>query len=171
MRTKVDILASLQLAKMSPSTVCRLTHKGSGFSHTAPTGPSSVSDRDAAAVRATCPIPPACGVYYYEVEIINRGIKGYDSDMWSVSFRTDIYLGRYPLGAFSISAESPLNVKTYTKPPRFAVKDLHLHRLPGWEVGSWGYHGDDGMSFAGQPRSGSPFGPKFTSECAFVWSY
>lgn len=66
----------------------------------APPGPSSVSDRDAAAVRAICPIPPACGVYYYEVEIINRGIKGYDSDIWSVSSHTDIYLGRYLLGGF-----------------------------------------------------------------------
>ena len=86
-------------------TVRYLTRNGADLSDLVPPiGPSSVSDRDAAAVRAICPIPPACGVYYYEVEIINRGIKGYDLDISSVSFRTDIYLGKYLLGGgFNIS--------------------------------------------------------------------
>jgi hypothetical protein len=34
-------------------------------------------DRDAAAVRTDHPIPPGCGMYYYEVEILNKGIRGY----------------------------------------------------------------------------------------------
>ncbi|KAG8781976.1 hypothetical protein FRC15_007787 [Serendipita sp. 397] len=86
--------------------------------------PSSLDTRDAAAVRAECPIPAACGVYYYEVKVIDRGNKG------------QISIG-------------------------FATKDLQLSKLPGWEPGSWGYHGDDGLSFAGQPRAGSEFGPRF----------
>ncbi|XP_046657497.1 ran-binding protein 9-like [Daphnia pulicaria] len=32
---------------------------------------------DAVSVRATHPIPSACGLYYYEVKIINRGSDGY----------------------------------------------------------------------------------------------
>lgn len=107
MRTKVVISASPRLAKMLLLTVCYLLRGGPISLIPVPTGPSSVSDRDAAAVRAICPIPPACGVYYYEVEIINRGIKGYDSDTWSVSFRTNVYLGKYLLGGgFNISGKS-----------------------------------------------------------------
>lgn len=33
--------------------------------------------QDAAAVRADVPIPHQAGVYYYEVEVISRGQKGY----------------------------------------------------------------------------------------------
>jgi len=33
--------------------------------------------QNAASVRADAPIPPQTGVYYYEVEIISRGQKGY----------------------------------------------------------------------------------------------
>ena len=85
---------------MSLLTVCCLPRNDLALSHLVPpTGPSSVSDRDAAAVRAICPIPPACGVYYYEVEIINRGAKGYDSNIWIISFYIDVYLGKYLLGA------------------------------------------------------------------------
>lgn len=38
-------------------------------------GPPSVGDKDAAAARTIHPIPPACGIYYYEVEIVHR-VKG-----------------------------------------------------------------------------------------------
>lgn len=36
-------------------------------------------------------------------------------------------------------------------------KNTNLDRLVGWEKGSWGWHGDDGMSFDGCGQ-GSPFG-------------
>jgi hypothetical protein len=45
----------------------------------------------------------------------------------------------------------------------FAARDVRLSRLPGWESNSWGYHGDDGYSFAAE-KSGTPFGPTFGSE-------
>lgn len=35
-----------------------------------------------------------------------------------------------------------------------------LDRMAGWEVGSWGYHGDDGRRFNGQ-NMGSPYGPTY----------
>ncbi|CAK5279857.1 unnamed protein product [Mycena citricolor] len=88
-------------------------------------GASCNGEKDAAAVRTTNPIPPACGIYYYEVEILSKGNKGH------------ISIG-------------------------FAGKDVRISRLPGWERDSWGYHGDDGCSFAAE-KNGTPFGPKF--EC------
>ncbi|GAA6070348.1 ran-binding protein 10 isoform X4, partial [Tachysurus ichikawai] len=33
--------------------------------------------KDAASVRATHPIPAACGIYYFEVKIISKGRDGY----------------------------------------------------------------------------------------------
>lgn len=38
-------------------------------------GPSNNSDKDAAAARANHPIPPACGIYYFEVEILGKEQK------------------------------------------------------------------------------------------------
>lgn len=35
------------------------------------------SHKDAASVRATHPIPSACGIYYFEVKIISKGRDGY----------------------------------------------------------------------------------------------
>ncbi|KAI8809317.1 ran-binding protein 9-like protein [Cladochytrium replicatum] len=32
---------------------------------------------DAGAIRANCPMPPQCGIYYYEVKIISKGKDGY----------------------------------------------------------------------------------------------
>ncbi|KAJ7922941.1 concanavalin A-like lectin/glucanase domain-containing protein, partial [Mycena leptocephala] len=86
-------------------------------------GASCNGDKDAAAARTTHPIPPACGIYYYEVEIVSKGNKGH------------ISIG-------------------------FAGRDVRLSRLPGWEQNSWGYHGDDGCSFAAE-KNGTPFGPTF----------
>ncbi|RDB28553.1 Ran-binding protein 9 [Hypsizygus marmoreus] len=86
-------------------------------------GASCSGDRDAAAARTINPIPSACGIYYYEVEIISKGQKGH------------ISIG-------------------------FAARDVKLSRLPGWETNSWGYHGDDGCSFAAE-KSGTQYGPTF----------
>ena len=55
---------------------------------------------------------------------------------------------------------------------RFGTRQVSLSRLPGWaqpnwQTGlaheSWGYHGDDGRSFASQD-TGSAYGQKFSSE-------
>jgi hypothetical protein len=93
-------------------------------------GPPSHHEKDAAAARTNHPIPPACGVYYYEIEVLQRGVKGF------------ISIG-------------------------FSAGDVRLARLPGWEKRSWGYHGDDGNSFAAE-KTGQPYGPTFgsTSSCS-----
>lgn len=38
-------------------------------------GPNSTGDANAGAARTVYPIPPACGIWYYEVEILERGSK------------------------------------------------------------------------------------------------
>lgn len=44
----------------------------------------------------------------------------------------------------------------------FSSKSVALNRAPGWEPESWGYHGDDGNSFASQ-NVGKRYGPPFSS--------
>ncbi|TFK30672.1 SPRY-domain-containing protein [Coprinopsis marcescibilis] len=87
-----------------------LTYNGSNAPH---------GDKDGAAARANCPVPPACGIYYYEVQLRGKEQKSH----------------------VSIGFSGP-NVKTT--------------RLPGWEQNSWGYHGDDGFSFAAE-KNGSVY--------------
>lgn len=88
-------------------------------------GSPSNSDKDAAAARTIFPIPPACGIYYYEVEVTSKTNSG---------------KGHISVGLVS--------------------RDFKLVRLPGWEKNSWGYHGDDGSSFAAE-KTGTPYGPQF----------
>jgi Ran-binding protein 9/10 len=38
-----------------------------------------------------------------------------------------------------------------------------LNTQPGWQKGSWGYHGDDGFKFDGD-GIGEPYGPTFTTD-------
>lgn len=40
----------------------------------------------------------------------------------------------------------------------FQTDEVTLARLPGWEVHSYGYHGDDGYVFSGSGR-GQSYGP------------
>ncbi|KAI9362698.1 hypothetical protein BD770DRAFT_359510 [Pilaira anomala] len=44
----------------------------------------------------------------------------------------------------------------------FCYGENNLERLPGWNTNSWGYHGDDGHSFAGS-GTGKDYGPRFTT--------
>ncbi|KAF9506995.1 hypothetical protein BS47DRAFT_1304544 [Hydnum rufescens UP504] len=83
------------------------------------------AEKEAAAVRANFPMPRLCGIYYYEVEIINKGLKGRVS---------------------------------LTRLPGWAQPGWQ----PEWAHESWGYHGDDGRSFASQD-TGSPYGQKFST--------
>ncbi|XP_023325609.1 ran-binding protein 9, partial [Eurytemora carolleeae] len=47
-------------------TNLRVHYKGHGKTH-----------KDASSVRATCPIPASCGLYYFEVKIVSKGRDGY----------------------------------------------------------------------------------------------
>ncbi|GAA5901729.1 hypothetical protein JCM8208_003570 [Rhodotorula glutinis] len=67
-----------------------LTSDGLGVSFA---GSAKYGDRDAAAVRANRPVPPQAGVYYYEVQVLDRGLSGYIGI--GLSDRT-VPLGRLP---------------------------------------------------------------------------
>ncbi|CAF4127865.1 unnamed protein product, partial [Rotaria magnacalcarata] len=43
-----------------------------------------------------------------------------------------------------------------------STSEVNLSRLPGWDKGSYGYHGDDGHSFCSS-GSGIIYGPTFTT--------
>ncbi len=89
-------------------------------------GPANkLSDHEAAAARTDHPMPPECGIYYYEVTIVNKGKEG----MIGVGF---------------------------------SGSKASLEKLPGWVEDSWGYHGDDGMSFCCQ-STGKPYAEHFTT--------
>lgn len=93
-----------------------------------PHGPSD--DDYASALRGDVPVPPECGVYYYEAEVLDAGESGYMSVGWM-------------------------------------RKENRLNRLVGWDKGSYGWHGDDGRSFAGR-ASGEPFAEQWTSTSGFL---
>jgi Ran-binding protein 9/10 len=96
----------------------------------------ATTDSAAASVRTNHPIPPSCGIYYFEIEILSKGVHGHGS--WLDSLIAS-YIG---IG--------------------FCLPSVNLNRLPGWEVGSWGYHGDDGHAFAAS-GIGNTYGPAFTT--------
>ena len=43
-----------------------------------------------------------------------------------------------------------------------AAQGVNMHRLPGWDTQSYGFHGDDGHSF-NSSGTGQPYGPTFTT--------
>jgi hypothetical protein len=45
----------------------------------------------------------------------------------------------------------------------FCTEKVSLNKLPGWELESWGYHGDDGNIFCCQGTRKS-YGPKFNTD-------
>ena len=55
-------------------------------------GPGS-DDRDAAAIRADQPVPTSCPLYYFEIEIVNKGRDGFIGIGFSVS---EVKLDRLP---------------------------------------------------------------------------
>ncbi|CAG8705945.1 12423_t:CDS:2, partial [Acaulospora morrowiae] len=81
--------------------------------------------RNPAAIRSNFPIAPKCGLFYFEVTIVNEGDNG------------NIGIG-------------------------LCTKTANLNAMPGWEDGSWGYHGDDGKCFHSL-GVGRVYGPLFTT--------
>jgi Ran-binding protein 9/10 len=45
----------------------------------------------------------------------------------------------------------------------FSAASVRLTRLPGWETNSYGYHGDDGKSYAAE-KNGTEYGKEFGGE-------
>jgi hypothetical protein len=99
-------------------------------------------DHEACAVRADNPMPPQCGIYYFEVTILSRKREEYVLiDLLGGGVTDKMYSSSIGIG--------------------FACKDVILARLPGWSPDSWAYHGDDGNTFCGA-NQGKVYGPPFT---------
>ena len=74
----------------NPKDKCSLLEVHDGVVNYAGSGKS---DSDAASIRSNTCIPPSCGIYYYELEIISKGRDGYIG----VGFCTEtVSLGRLP---------------------------------------------------------------------------
>lgn len=101
---------------------------------------------EAAAVRANHPMPPQCGIFYYEVRIVSKGKEGYDA----------------PRAAFRSRVTRATDSVSSTIGIGFSGSRVSLNRLPGWEPESWAYHGDDGRSVCCS-NSGRDYGPKFAA--------
>ena len=157
------------------------------------TGPGT-EDKHAASVRADSPVPPDCGLYYYEITIINRGRDGFigtrpvcldghhlmlDSlcvPLWMVVMLCSALLpecsvssrGRGTRGQAPRACElSPVGPRWLRAGIGFAASEVELNRLPGWDAHSYGYHGDDGNAFKGSGK-GYAYGPTFTTGAASV---
>ncbi|KAK9377180.1 concanavalin A-like lectin/glucanase domain-containing protein [Lipomyces chichibuensis] len=111
--------------------------------------PAKGNEQEAAAVRANHPIPPQCGLFYFEVEVLSRGKDGY----------------AFPLPRNFTSAferdDSIINERSFIG-VGFCGPKVQLNKMPGWVSDSWGYHGDDGNTFACQ-NSGKQYGPTFST--------
>ncbi|KAI1250917.1 hypothetical protein MGN70_007978 [Eutypa lata] len=87
-------------------------------------------DYELCSIRSDHPIPPQAGLYYFEVQIL--------SDAHHLTRRRD---------------EATVCIGLSTK-------NVSLSRPPGWEIESYGYHGDDGDIYF-QSNTGKRYGPHF----------
>ncbi|KAK8722477.1 hypothetical protein OTU49_012237, partial [Cherax quadricarinatus] len=124
----------------------RVHYKGHGKNH-----------KDAASVRATNPIPAACGLYYYEVKIVSKGRDGINTDMPSKKKNGDVRMSPVNPGL-----RDDLLPEFVYMGIGLSSQGVNMNRLPGWDKNSFGYHGDDGHSFCSS-GSGHPYGPTFTT--------
>lgn len=100
------------------------------------------SEIHAAAARSDHPIKHQCGIYYFEMLVKAKGEDGFIG----IGFcGRDNKLDRLP--GIAVGWNDFMHVLTYA---------------PGWDVNSWGYHGDDGHSFEGS-GTGKIYGPQFTT--------
>ncbi|RIB13580.1 hypothetical protein C2G38_2197448 [Gigaspora rosea] len=90
-------------------------------------------DYKAAVVRANHPVPSECGIFYFEIKIINKGKNGM------------------------------IGVRYCTKQSDKKIDDINNMLMLGQENETWGcgYHGDDGYSFCS--GSGTPYDLSYPS--------
>lgn len=150
---------------LSTFPICTLYISGRG--HT---------DEDAASVRTSISVPSKCGLFYFEVTIDSKGRDGYIGDNLSGAcpILRSVFFGRSSFVLlcdlnlhFPIRSEAWLvyDIAAANGPAvglGFCVSDNKADRLPGWDPGSWGYHGDDGNAFGGTGK-GFSYGPCFTA--------
>lgn len=104
-------------------------------------GSAKASSDEGAAVRADHPMPRECGIYYFEITVLSKGKDRYCSSL----------LLSLPVAADQCNSQIAVG---------FSGPKVVMHRLPGWEIDSWAYHGDDGNSYCSTPQ-GRQYGQKF----------
>lgn len=88
---------------------------------------------------------------YFEVEVIAAGLMGYVFSVQAPRCRVSKIWRLTLFLLYSIVCVG------------FSGPTVPLDFLPGWEPGSWGYHGDDGGAFDGTPYA-DVRGPTFTNK-------
>lgn len=147
------------------------------------TGPQhKTNDHEAAALRADNPMPPQCGIYYFEIKIESKPKEGYVQTMPPLPAENNTSSGGSHIHQHTSNSNSLHNNHTNTSSSSSGVSgtgtgtanasgirtDLgsscrmvaiglsspkaSIERLPGWETESWAYHGDDGKSFFGESQ-------------------
>jgi len=94
----------------------------------------------------------------YEVRHTGRQMSEHEAS----AIRADHYVSP-SLGVYYFEV-TVLNKKKEKTPIAIglATKEVNLGRAPGWEPGSWGYHGDDGRTFHAQ-NDGKPYDKPYGS--------
>ncbi|RIB23657.1 concanavalin A-like lectin/glucanase domain-containing protein [Gigaspora rosea] len=104
---------------------------------------TDLDDNKAAIIRANHPIPSQCGIFYFEIKVINKGKNG----MIGVGYCTK---QNKEIGDLFIKTDHINNILM----PGQESKESEL-----WGCG---YHGDDGYSFCS--GDGEPYGPTYTTD-------
>jgi Ran-binding protein 9/10 len=113
---------------------------------------SGEREHEACSIRTDTHMPPQCGIYYFEVTVLNRKRDEYVTAA-AFKLRPDGGMAH----TYTVSSASSTTIAI-----GFSGKAVSLARVPGWEPESWGYHGDDGNIYAAQNIGkpyGQPFGP------------
>lgn len=139
---------------------------------------SGKNHKDAASVRASHPIPAACGVYYFEIRVISKGRDG--CVLIRQSLRGKFNLGEVYLGPTAALRPDDVYLQVHGNRPVYLwsqfeqtswwvclsycllVTPKHLSPFSGWEKNSYGYHADDGCVF-NSSGTGQQYGPTFST--------
>ena len=93
-----------------PLDKCALLELSSNSLECSFRGSAKYGDRDAAAVRANHSVPTETGVWYFEVEVLNKGVSGYIGKCFLLSYLSYYLVGR-PVLIYSfliVSSSYPL---------------------------------------------------------------
>lgn len=113
---------------------------------------------------------PACGIYYFEVEILQKGPKGYVVSHLHTHTSLILFISTETSASGACSAVLCLSRLFVfarlirSSMHRFAAAEVRLSRLPGLEKHSWGYHADGGSCFSADHKNGITYGASYDCE-------
>lgn len=134
------------------------------------------NEHEAAALRADNPMPPQCGIYYFEIKIESKPKEGYVRTMLPLPADNSNHntsgsgsgsnnnntSSSSASGAGASGIRTDLGSCCRMVAIGLSSPKASIERLPGWETESWAYHGDDGKSFFGESQGqGRSYGPTY----------